>query len=127
MLRWHYEGRHERNATPSVPVEGLDDTWVLLPEALSAYHQDPDLDVELKFVKRDDGSPFGLGSYEAIWDPNERVWLEAGAFGSTYNYVSPRGVITGIGHFVFDVVPYWFLGTDRGTKHRSFLGRVTGR
>ena len=82
-MRWHFEGRHERNETPTVPPEQLDDSWVLLPEALSAYHQDPDEEVELKFVKRDENSFLKLGSHEAVWDPNQGVWLEAGAFGST--------------------------------------------
>jgi hypothetical protein len=79
------------------------------------------------FVKRSERSFLQLGSYEALWDPNERVWLEAGAFGSTYNYVCPRGFFTGIGHFVFDVVPFWLCGTDRGRKHRSLFGLVTGK
>jgi hypothetical protein len=127
MLEWHFEGRHRRNETPTAPPEELDASWILLPEALSVYHQDPDTEVELKYVRKDENSFLELGSHEAVWDPNDAVWLEEGAFGSTYNYVNPGGVFRSFGHFACDVVPYWFWGTDRGVKHKSFRKRVTGK
>ena len=128
LTRWHFEGRHDRNRTPEVDGTALqqDPSWRLLDLKDSRYHQDPDKEIELKFVKADEDSFLGLGGFEAVWDPNESRWLEAGAYGSTYNYVRPGGVFRGFGHFVFDVVPYWFLGTDRGVKHKSFFERVTG-
>ncbi|WP_158617077.1 RHS repeat-associated core domain-containing protein [Corallococcus exercitus] len=99
FLRQHY-GRNVYNQT--VPYSSLAaNKWEPLSDAKSMYHRfGPGNEKNEKWVSPD-------GKCEAVYKDGELV-TDPLNYG-TYNYSSPNG-IDGLGHFVYDVVPYWLYG-----------------
>ena len=135
LTAWHFEGRARRNASPT----GIDELtapggrWRELSKAESIYHDNGQGKAERKFIRNAKGSFLGLGGHEAIWDPDAAALVTDGPCRATYNYVNPgvwshpAGIARNLGHLVFDVIPYWFGGNDRGAESNTFVQRVTGK
>ncbi len=134
LTGWHFEGRHRRNRPPAGLEEliDMDGPWRELSKAESIYHDNQVGKPERKFVCKAEGSFLGLGGCEAIWDPDAAKLIRQGPYRATYNYVNPgpwtrpAGLFRNVGHLVFDVVPYWFGGTERG-EETTFRQRLTGK
>ena len=133
LTNWHFEGRHSRNLVPSGIDELRKAPWVKVSRAESVYHDNKRGKAELKFIRKDEDSFLGLGGHEAVWDPDAEALIRRGPYRATYNYVNPgrwtrpSGWARNAGHLVFDVVPYWLGGAERGDEGTSFFERVTGK
>ena len=126
---WHFERRHDNNAQPAGLAElagSEGPEWTELSKSLSIYHDDGVGASERKFVRPNNDSFLGLGGHEAVWNPDTQTLIKEGPFRATYNYVHPDGIFGGFGHVIFDVIPYWFGGTERGDEGTTVFQRVTG-
>ncbi len=119
---WHFEHRQSLNTNlPDNPDEATpDDGWEELPPEMSQYHDNGVGKPERKFINVD--------GREAVYDGDSGELVTDPEFMGTYNYVNPakppknklnlygwgRFVCRGLGHFAFDMVPYYIGGNVRG-------------
>ena len=92
--------------------------WIILPEEQSIYHDNGVGRPEEKYIHPD--------GREAVFDGDTHEPVTDSRYMATYNYCSPMPlpddpmltdytnlIIQYIGHFLFDVFPYWLWGNER--------------
>ena len=116
---WHFETRAELNGEhPKYEeVSAIDSPWTLLPGSQSIYHDNHIGKPEEKYVLSD--------GREAVFDGDTLEPITDPRYIATYNY-SPvyqlsdssgffdygKVIISGIGHFFVDMLPYYLTGNS---------------
>ena len=114
----HFEYRNELNKPYPSYEEVQGRSWVLLPADQSIYHDNGVGKPEEKYIHPD--------GREAVFDGDTHEPITDPRYMATYNYCPPMPLpdnptlpdyavllLQYIGHFIFDVFPYWIWGNER--------------
>ncbi len=138
----HYD-RNRYNELPDISeIYTIDDSgniqgingWEKQPDSANVYHrntngeQGSEAKYNVKFThKNPDGS-----SYEVvICFPDKKTkepYIVTDPYNAgTYNYSNPDGIGGSIGHFIYDMIPYWIWGNqEEDSSPQEFWNRVLG-
>jgi RHS repeat-associated protein len=107
-LRWHYD-RNDRNTISPLFIRDLPNNSFQYPDDMSVFHK-IGLGNELNTKHGVMAGKFS--SMEFVFDKQGKLVIDPINIG-TYNFVTPKGVMSGIGHVLLDVLPYKMFGNTR--------------
>ena len=107
---WMKNARHLLPVVFAALLLGCGDSAIDISD--SEEHDNKRGKPELKYVLLDSS---GWGSREVVFDGDTLEPITDPRYMGTYNYVNFRGTfVTGVGHFLFDMLPYYIGGNVRG-------------
>ena len=107
-LGWHYD-RNDRNTISPLFIRDLPNNSFQYPDDMSVFHK-IGLGNELNTKHGVMAEKFL--SMEFVFDKQGKLVIDPINIG-TYNFVTPKGVMSGIGHILLDVLPYKMFGNTR--------------